>query len=475
MLVRLFDLLYLPLAAAYLPILLYQMIALKKNRRGWGERFGFIRPRVSKRPCVWIHAVSLGEVNATRSLVAEIERRLPAYEIAISTTTDTGHAAARKHYEPKHVFRYPLDFSFIVNRVMRRIRPDAIVLMELEVWPNLIAIARARGIPILVANGRVTAERSMRRFQLPLVRGVARRMFGAITWAGAQNEVYAERFRKLGVPSERVVVTGTMKYDTALVADSIPGDEALAEAMNIDRAAPLLVAGSTGPGEEEMLLDAYAALREDAPALQLAIIPRKPERFDEVARMIESRGHTCIRRSTTPDLTGQAAREARRQRSVEMVKRRRETSGGDDAADRPILLGDTMGELRKFYALADVVFVGRSLVPMGGSDLMEGAGLGKAMCFGPYTENFADVAEKLTTADAAIQMASPGALAETLRRLLADPDAAKAMGEAAQQVVRSNVGATARTVDLLCEALGMRADHPASAISTEKISAAAQS
>lgn len=472
MLVRLFDLLYLPLAAAYLPFLLYQMIALRKNRRGWGERFGFIRPRVSKRPCVWIHAVSLGEVNATRSLVAEIEKRLPAYEIAISTTTDTGNTAAHKHYDPKCVFRYPLDFSFVVNRVLRRIRPDAIVLMELEVWPNLIAIAKSRGIPILVANGRVTAERSMRRFQLPILRGVAWRMFGGITWAGAQNETYAERFKTLGVPPDRVVVTGTMKYDTALVADSIPGDAELAEALGIDRDAPLFVAGSTGPGEEEMLLDAYAALCKETPGLQLAIIPRKPERFDDVARLIESRGHACIRRSETPDLTGQAARDARRQRSMETVKRRREGSEEAGGDKRPVFLGDTMGELRKFYAIADAVFVGRSLVPMGGSDLMEVAGLGKAMCFGRYTENFAEVAEKLTKADAAIQVPSPDALLDAMRRLLADPDTATAMGKAAQDVVRRNVGATARTVDLLCESLGMRADHPASSISTEKITAA---
>jgi 3-deoxy-D-manno-octulosonic-acid transferase len=453
----LLDLAYIPLAIAYLPVLLYQMIVLKKNRHGWGERFGFVRRRVSPRPCIWIHAVSLGEVNATKSLVGEIEKRLPAYDIVISATTDTGYAAAVKHYQPKRIFRYPLDFSFIVHRVLDRIHPDAVILMELEVWPNLVAIARGRGIPILIANGRVTEERSMRRFRKPVVRSLARSMFGGISFAGVQNEAYAARFTELGVPKERVVVTGTMKYDTALVADSVPGDASLAAALGIDRSRPLFVAGSTGPGEEEMILQAYSRLLADQPGAQLAIIPRKPERFDEVARLIESRGYSCKRRSRQPDRADAPAAS--------------ETTAGDGAV---VLLGDTMGELRKFYALADVVFVGRSLVPMGGSDLMEVAGLGRAMCYGSYVDNFAEVSEKLLAAGAAVRLESADALTPALRRLLADKEAARAMGRAAQDVVRRNTGATARTVDLLCECLGRRADHPKTSISTRKIPKACQ-
>jgi len=448
----LLDLAYIPLAIAYLPVLLYQMIVLKKNRHGWAERFGFIRRRVSPRPCVWIHAVSLGEVNATKSLVTEIEKRLPSYDIVISATTDTGYTAAVKHYQPKRILRYPLDFSWVVHRAFDRIHPDAVILMELEVWPNLIAVARRRGIPILIANGRVTEERSMRRFRKPVVRSLARRMFGDITFAGVQNEAYAARFAELGVPRGQVVVTGTMKYDTALIADSVPGDANLAAAMGIDRDKPLFVAGSTGPGEEELILQAYSQLLDDQDGLQLAIIPRKPERFDEVARLIEGRGYACVRRSLRANSNNVPA-------------------GSDAAAgDRPVVfLGDTMGELRKFYALADVVFVGRSLVPMGGSDLMEVAGLGRAMCYGPYVENFADVSEKLLTVGAAVQLQSADDLVPTLRRLLADRSAAAAMGRSAQEVVRRNTGATARTVDLLCESLGRRAGHPKTSISTPKL------
>ncbi len=425
----LLNLLYFPAALLYLPLLVYQMVVLKKNRRGWRERFGGIARRLRDGPCVWIHAVSLGEVNATQRLVAEIESRLKGCEVVISATTDTGYAAARRLYPERHVFRFPLDFSFVVNRVFDRIRPSAVVLMELEVWPNFIELAARRGICVGIANGRVTAEKSMRRFGRPIIRSLARAMFRRIGWIGAQNETYAQRFRQLGARSEAVHVTGTMKYDTAEIAESLPGDAALADALGIDREAPLVVAGSTGPGEEAIVLAAYAELTHERPALQLAIVPRKPERFDEVARLIEGRGHTCVRRSRLAD------------------------GSTDDSASSSVFLGDTMGELRKFYCLADVVFVGRTLVPLGGSDLMEVAALGKAMCYGPHIENFAEVSARLQAADAAVIAPNETELASTLHALLSDEVEAKEMGRRAQEVVRRNTGATARTVDLLCAAL----------------------
>ncbi len=477
----LLDIVYIPLAILYLPILLHQMIVQKKNRRGWVERFGFIRRRAGRQPCVWIHAVSLGEVNATRSLVAEIEKRLPAHEIVISATTDTGYAAALKHYPSKQVFRYPLDFSFAVRRALGRIRPDAVILMELEVWPTFLRTARRRGIAVGVANGRVTEERSMRRFGKPIIRSLARGMFADITWTAAQNETYADRFRRLGAPADRVHVTGSMKYDTAVITDSVSGDRQLADALGIDTGRPLVVAGSTGPGEEELLLAALEQMLGDCQGLQFAIIPRKPERFDEVARLIEARGLECRRRSEHPD---QPAPDAQAPVScgtsvspetplndVGAAERAgHQTDGTVSSGCKPVIfLGDTMGELRKFYALADAVFVGRSLVPLGGSDLMEVAGLGCAMCFGPHVENFAEVAGQLVEADAAVQVTTAGEIAGVLQRFLDAPEQARAMGGRARDVVRRNTGATSRTVDLLCESLGMCADHPESSISTAKL------
>ena len=450
----LLDVLYVPAALLYFPVLLYQMVFLKKNRRGWRQRFGFVPRRQGDRPCIWIHAVSLGEVNATRQLVAEIDKRLPDHDVVISTTTDTGYAAALRHYSSgvetarlAHVIHYPLDFSFAVRRALDRIRPDAVILLELEAWPNFVSIAARRNIPVGIANGRVTQGKSMKRFGLPIVRTLVRGMFSRIAWTAAQNDAYAERFSALGVRPETITVTGSMKYDTALIADRVPGDAELAEAMGIEPDAPLLVAGSTGPREEEMLLDVYAALRKEFPALRLAIIPRKPERFAEVARLIEARGHRCRRRSQQAD--GSTPYQA--------------TASPGPTTEPPVLLGDTMGELRKFYALADVVFVGRTLVPLGGSDLMEIAALARPMCFGLHTENFADVAQKLLSAQAAVRVMDKTHLAPAVGRLLQDRTAAAAMGHRAQEVVRRNRGATKKTVALLCRSL--RIDTPATPVS----------
>ncbi len=435
----------------YLPVLLYQMIFLKKNRRGWRERFGGVPFRPGEGPCIWIHAVSLGEVNATKSLVSEIHETLPEFDVVISATTDTGYAAARKLYPEKLVFRYPLDFSFVVERVFHRIRPNAIILMELEVWPNLITLASERGIPIGIANGRVTEEKSMRRFSRPIIRDVARGMFSRISWAAVQNEVYEARFKALGVPADRIRITGSMKYDTATVAENAGGSSELAVAMGIDRNSPLIVAGSTGPGEEDLLLRAYTRLRLEIPKIQLAIIPRKPERFNEVARALETRGHAVKRRSRHLDPGGPDPDV--------IVPTDVSNAAGHLSRDRStIFLGDTMGELRKFYSLADVVFVGRTLVPLGGSDLMEVAGLGKPMCFGPHVENFAEVAERLLSERAAIQIAKDDDLVPALRGLLQDRATAESMGERARNVVLQNRGATRRTVDMLCRVLGQYAE-----------------
>lgn len=447
----LLNLLYAFAALAYLPVLLYQMIALKKNRRGWRERFGGVPWRASEGPCIWIHAVSLGEVNATKSLVTEIESTLPEFEVVISATTDTGYAAARKLYPQKLIFRYPLDFTFVVNRVFSRIRPNAIILMELEVWPILIRTAHEQGIPVGIANGRITAEKSMRRFRLPVVRDVARTMFSQISWAGVQNETYSARFEALGIPHDRIRVTGSMKYDTAQVSETVPGADDLAAAMGIDRNVPLIVAGSTGPGEEDLLLRAYTRLRLEIPKIQLALIPRKPERFNEVARSLDTRGHAVKRRSLNFDPGGPDP-------GVIVPTKISQASGHLSREKSTVFLGDTVGELRKFYALADVVFVGRTLVPLGGSDMMEVAALAKPMCFGPHVDNFKDVADRLLAARAAIQFQKDDDLVATLRLLLQDRAAAEQMGRRAQDVVRENTGATKRTVDMLCRVMGQYAE-----------------
>jgi 3-deoxy-D-manno-octulosonic-acid transferase len=469
------NLLYLLAGVVYLPILAYQMIFRGKNRRGWSERFGTVPRRAPGKPRIWLHAVSLGEMNATRQLVAQLEAAWPDLEVVLSTTTDTGFARGVTLYGRERIFRYPLDFSWVVRRALDRTRPTMIVLIELEVWPNLIRAARRRGIPVCVVNGRLT-ERSAGRFSL--LGGAGRAMFGGLTWVGAQEEAIAERFQRVGVPADRVEVTSSLKWDTAEVADHIAGAADMGRALGLGGGRPIWVCGSTGPGEEAILLQAYRNLCDEpgvvarnmqastcaegglvrspgAPAELavgqevatdrlavdsagdrpgsalppvLVLVPRKPERFAEVGRLIESTGLDCIRRSARPD--GVAA---------------------PPVPHDAVVLADTMGELRKLYSLADIVFVGRTLVPLGGSDPMEVAALGKPVLVGPHTGNFALPVQVLQEGGGLQQVADVVELETAVRALLRDRPARQHMGEQARQVVLRQQGATARTVARLVE------------------------
>ena len=410
------------------PYLVYRRLTRGRSEVGLGEYFGRVPSRPVSARCVWIHAVSLGEMNATRTLVAELHKRSPDTVVVVSSTTKTGLARARTMYPNLITFRFPLDFSFAIRTLLSRIRPTIIVLMELEVWPNLIEVAGAAGIPVVIANGRITAGKSMRRFNWPVIRWVARRMFRQLTWVGAQDGTYRARFIELGVLPERIAITGSVKYDSAEITDRIDGQDELAQAMGINPARPLWVCGSTGPGEETQILDAYAKLSQQFPELQLAIVPRKPERFNEVAELIVSRGYTCLRRSTGAPQIPQGVAEP-----------------------RPVALGDTMGELRKFYALAAVVFVGRSLVPMGGSDVMEVAALAKPVILGPHTENFADAVNLLVAEGACRRVSNAETLVAAVSDLLRHAERSRKMGQDARAAIANRRGASEKTVDQILQ------------------------
>ncbi|GMV97259.1 MAG: 3-deoxy-D-manno-octulosonic acid transferase [Phycisphaerae bacterium] len=426
------DLVYLIVAVLICPVILFRSLTTGKYRQGWGQRRGLmpVMPPANLWPRVWVHAVSMGEMNAVRGLIETWRRQSPDTEFVISTTTDTGQARARELFPDLTVIRYPLDFSRFVRRALDRIAPSLIVLVELEVWYQFLGEARRRGIPVAVVNGRLSA-RSARRFRW--VGPFARRMFSSLAWVGAQDDVYAVRFRQMGVPAERISVTGSLKWDTAQPTEALAGAaDALARALGIDPHRPLWVCGSTGPGEEAIVLAAFAGLRERFPALQLAIIPRKPERFDEVADLIRKAGQSCLRRSRCPD-------------GVERP-----------ATGTSVVLGDTMGELRKFYSLAAVVFVGRTIAPQGGSDMMEVAALGKPIIVGPHTENFADAVAQLKQHEAIriidAELNDPRAsekLADAVAAILGDPAEARRLADHALQVVQRNRGATQRTLSRL--------------------------
>lgn len=433
---RLFvDVCHLLIGLLALPFLALSAARTGKYRTDWDQRTGHMPdlPRVPKR--VWVHAVSVGEVNAVRGLIAAWRERSPDTEFVISTTTDTGKAQAQRVYPDLLVVRYPLDLSWWVRRAFRRIKPTLIVLVELEVWFHFTTIAQAEGIPIAVVNGRLS-EHSVRWFAR--LGPIAWRMFGAITWAGVQDKIYAARFERMSVPHERIDVVGSLKWDNAANAPAIDAKDqlALTRALGINPEQPIWLCGSTGPGEEAVILDAYEQLREKHPGLQLVIVPRKPERFDEVAGMITAGGWTCVRRSQCPE-------DANR-----------------SPDPKAVILGDTMGELRRFYSISDVVFVGRTLAAMGGSDMMEPAALAKPIIVGPHTDNFADVMQRFTESpDEAIYEIHCGlgkpdvvmALADAVGALLDDKDRAARMSAAAKAVVDTNSGVIERTLNRLLD------------------------
>lgn len=380
-------------------------------------------------PLVLLHAVSVGELNATPSLIRSLAAARPDVRFLVTTTTKTGWERAGELYGDNcqvAVARFPLDFSAAVRRLLTAFSPAIAVLMELEVWPNFIAECAHRQIPVSIINGRLTAS-SFRGYRL--LRPLTGKMFAQLTHICAQDQLYADRFIASGADRRHVTVTGTMKFDTAAVQDRVEGDTALSQEVGIQiGAAPVWVCGSTGPGEEELVLDAYRSLLTTTPTLRLVLVPRKPERFEEVAELIRSAGFLVLRRSRPEPMDG-----------------------------NPVILGDTMGELRNFYSLADVVFVGRSLVDLGprqhGSDMIEPSALGKPVLVGPFTHNFADAMSRFVAADAIRIIRTQAQLADAIAALLADHAAASAMGHKARRVVQQERGATARHVDLILEQL----------------------
>jgi len=438
----LLDAIYASALAATSPVWLYRMIRHGRYRRDIGQRFGAAPVRYGLQPVIWVHGVSLGEINAARTLVNELHSQLPDYRVVISTSTETGMAAAKRLYAPDHtVFRWPLDFSPAVRRALKRMSPALVVLMEGDIWPNFLGACNARNIPVVVVNGRMSPDKGYPGYKK--LGPFAARLFNRLTAIGVQAESYAERFRELGTRPEKLHVTGMMKFDGIEVADHLNGQDELAEALRIAANDKLIVAGGTGPGEEKMLLDVFPGVKAAHSAAKLAIVPRKPERFDETAQLISARGFALVRRSEHPD-----------------------GSESEMPADA-IILGDTMGELRKFYALARCIFVGRSLVPMGGSDMIEAAALGRPTAFGPHTFNFPQ-ADDLADNGCA-RVADAEALAKQFDAWLDDPDAAAEAGRRAREYVIGRRGATRRNVEMICRVLGREPAMTPGGIATDII------
>jgi 3-deoxy-D-manno-octulosonic-acid transferase len=386
-----------------------------RSRERWEERRARTLPRA--RPGgLWIHGASVGEARILRSLVDALRAAEPGLPLAASAVTQTGRAGLPVPPAVDASFFLPLDFAGYPSRILDALRPRALVLVETELWPNLLHEAALHRVEVAVVNARLSPERMARYRRLrglfgPLLRGIAR--------IGAQSVDEAARFVEIGAPSERVEVTGNVKYD--LPVPKVPETE-LRRRFGLPEGRPVFVAGSTGRGEDGAVLDAFLAARTGSPDLWLVIAPRHPERRDEVEREAQARGLRLHRLSS---------------------ERNREASGADG------LLVDRVGELAALYALATVAFVGGSLVPIGGHNLLEPAAAKVPVLFGPHVDHVANDASALLRAGGAAQVRSSAGLAEALSALLADGARRRAMGEKAADLVRSSRGALQRTVALI--------------------------
>lgn len=438
----LFNLVYLAILVVASPWLVWQAFRSGKYRDGFYEKLlGRVPRRDTRKRCLWLHAVSVGEVNLLMPLVERWERLHPDWEIVISTTTATGFALAHKRYAPRLVFYCPLDFTWSTASAMQRIKPELLVLTELELWPNLIRAAKRSGAKVAVINGRLSEKsfRGYRRIKLLL-----QATLESIDTIAAQNEEYASRFTALGAPGERVCVTGSIKFDGAQMSRENPRTMALARQAGIMASDHVLLAGSTQSPEEEIATSIFQRLAGEFPQLKLVIVPRHPERFEEVARMLIARGVAFMRRSDLDPATSKAG-----------------ISRKDQPAPRVILV-DAVGELGAWWGTAATAFVGGSLGRRGGQNMIEPAAYGCAVSFGPNTWNFRDVVSQLLACDAAIVVANETELEVFVRRTLEDRPFAIELGERARKLVKQQVGAADRTIGLL-ESLILPTSAPARA------------
>ncbi len=414
----LLNLCYLALVIVGSPWLAYQAVRRGKYRTGLGAKFlGLVPKRAGNRNCVWLHAVSVGEVNLLAPLLAEIHRRHPVWECVISTTSLTGYTLARKKYSDHTVFYCPLDFSWAVRTAMRRVRPDCLVLAELELWPNLIRAAREHGARVAIINGRLS-EHSFQGYQR--VRWLLQPLWQQIDLIAVQNEEYAERFLALGARSTAVHVTGSLKFDGAQTDRANAATIKLAQLAGIAQRDVVFLAGSTQQPEEALALATFQSLRTRFADLRLILVPRHPERFNEVAEMLDAAGLPWQRRSRIA--ADGLLPEAR------------------------VLLVDTVGELGAWWGTAHIAFVGGSLHKRGGQNMIEPAAYGAAVSFGPNTRNFRDIVAQLLGAEAAVVVNDGAELTAFVQRCLTDHEFANQLGRHARQLVASQLGATARTL-----------------------------
>ena len=436
-----FNIAYLCFLAFVSPVLLYRVIVRGKYRHGWREKLlGRLPPPPAgcEAPRIWLHAVSVGEVLQLQSVLKLLRRSRPDCCFVITTTTSTGYAVAREKFPTDQVCYFPLDFSWSVRTAIRRIAPSAVILVELELWPNFIFESKRAGVPLVLINGRMS-ERSFRGYRR--LRPLMGPLLDCFDRIAVQSETYKARLIELGARAEKVEITGSIKFDDVETNRNNQQTQLLQSAFGIAENEPVFIAGSTQSPEEEYALDAWLEARRRYPDLRLILVPRHQERFEEVAKIIEARGLPLLRRSLLA--RGPATNTA------DCQQRPAKAATNPEASIPPVLLLDTLGELSACWGLADIAFVGGSLTDRGGQNMIEPAAYGAAVLFGPNTQNFRDVVELLLSSAAARVVHDQTEMTATLVEFLDRPDAARQQGELAKQLVLAQQGATGRTVVII--------------------------
>ena len=413
----------------------YYFVRMRRRgnwRKGFSERFGKyntkLKQALTNRHVIWIHAVSVGEVNLCTHLIRALEPRMPNLKIVVSTTTTTGMAELHRKL-PTHISKiyYPIDRRAYVSRALNTIRPEAIVLVEAEIWPNFLWLAHQHGWPVFLVNARLSdrSYRGYRRFSI-----LFKPLFALFAGVGAQNEADAVRLRALGCRPEAIQIVGNLKFDAAKLDEhrllNVP---ALFRQLAVPPGARILVGGSTHPGEEAILAEQFCRLRARFPDLFLVLVPRHFERSHEVGRELRARGIKFVFRS-------------------EIMSHSEFQPGEIDC-----LLVNTTGELKYFYEHATVIFIGKSLAAQGGQNPIEPGAMGKAMVFGPNMQNFEEVVRRFLAQNGAVQARDAAELEKVLGELLADERRCEDLGRNALKVVHQNLGAIDRTVDMIVKHL----------------------
>ena len=405
------------------PYYLVRILFTRKYRAGLKERLGFINHRLdnldASRKRMWIHAVSVGEVIAASLLIKRIKELWPDLIIMLTTVTETGNRTAKEKIKEADVIAFfPLDFSWSVRRFKKSLKPDLCIIMETELWPNFLRILSENGTPIMIANGRLS-EKSYSGYKI--AKAFFKKVLKSISAFSMQTDSDAGRIAALGAEQSKIYVTGNLKFDQVFRASSQIEKGIRADLM-IPEECKVLVFGSTHRGEEEILVGAYKKLRSGFKNLFLIIAPRHPERFGEVEGILTRNSVSFCRRT--------------------LLKR-------DEVIKTDAMLLDTIGELSQIYSIASVVFIGGTLVPVGGHNILEPAVFKKPVFFGKYMHNFREIAELFVNSGGGIQVHDPSEIEQRISDLLSNPEKGEEIGRVAYSLFEKNLGATERTLDLI--------------------------